>query len=169
MAILSNIVVLNYIKKGELAAWPLFFLLWQNTVNKATYKRKRFIWDLGLQRVSVHDHNGGEHASWQTGTVQWQQWRTYIRICRQNGEKTNWNGMGFGNPEAQPQWYISSNKATLPNSSEIFLPTGAQVFKWISLRGTFLSKVPHSLRFINFLFCTIWFARWKTTQQGRET
>jgi hypothetical protein len=114
------------------SAFVTFMLLQQNTMTRATYKRKHLV---GFRELGsmVAEQRHGSRNSWET---------TSWSISRGKRKSTSKRAGAFGTPNPTP-WHISSNKATPPNPSQTVLPTADQVCKHMSLWEPFLFKPPH--------------------------
>lgn len=109
-------------------------------MTKATY-RIAFIWGLLLQRIRVHDHDGGKRGNGQIGVVL-KQWLR-AEVSRYNHEvEGETPGMlwVFWNLKAHSQWHTSSNMAMPPDPSPTVPATGDQVFKY-KLLGAILIHI----------------------------
>lgn len=115
-------------------------LPWHN-MTKTTYKRKHLIWGWWFQRVRVTAGNisAGRHG---TGAV------VESLDADQKSEIVNGKGVGFWSLKTHPQWH-TSNKATPTNPSQKVLPTGGQVFKYMSQLESLSFKPPQRLA-LNF-------------------
>lgn len=113
---------------------------------KVTYRRK------GLLGLIVPEWYGsicygGAAAGIVAGATSWslnlEPW------TRQEAERANWEPW---NLRACPQWCISPYKATLPKLTQTVPPTGDQIFKYLSLWGTFSSKPLRFIYCISYLY-----------------
>lgn len=82
--------------------------------------------------------DGGMAAGSRSGKL-----RDHISNHKHKTPKENWKWGEAMNCHSLPQWCFSSSKATKP--PQMPLPTGDQVFKYLSIWGTFLIQTIISL------------------------
>lgn len=118
--------------------WLLFCCHDKNPISKTIIMTKEFIWLRFPDREPILGWGGILTAGSRRGKL-----RADIPHHKHKAGKENWKWGEAMNCHSLPQWCFSSSKATRP--PQMPSPTGDQVFKYLSIWGTFLIQTITSL------------------------